>query len=152
MSVGTSAANDTSAPVRGWVNANSAANNGTTTARAYGATTYPAGAHRTFGSGADEIDADLAALGEARAKARRARAAFAEFDGATQEDLDRIVAAMAAAASSAAAELARLAVDETGYGVYEDKILKNLFNAEFVADSMKGMRTRRVMCDSAIGS
>ena len=40
---------------------------------------------------------------------------------------------MAAAAAAAAAELARLAVDETGYGVYEDKILKNRYNAEFVA-------------------
>jgi len=92
-----------------------------------------------------ELDADLAALGEARAKARTARSAFTQFEGATQADLDHVVEAMASAASAASAELARLAVDETGYGVYEDKILKNRFNAEFVADSMRGMRTKGVL-------
>jgi acetaldehyde dehydrogenase (acetylating) len=92
-----------------------------------------------------EWDADLAALAEARAKARRARAAFVAFDGATQADLDHIVESMAAAASEAAPELARLAVDETGYGIYEDKVLKNRFNAEFVAASLKDMRTKGVL-------
>jgi acetaldehyde dehydrogenase (acetylating) len=92
-----------------------------------------------------ELDADLAALGEARAKARRARSAFTAFEGATQADLDHIVEAMASAAYAASAELARLAVDETGYGVYQDKILKNRFNADFVAKSMRGMRTKGVL-------
>src|SRR4051794_28239814 len=52
---------------------------------------------------------------------------------------------MATAAASASEELARLAVDETGYGVYEDKILKNRFNSDFVAASMRGMRTKGVL-------
>jgi acetaldehyde dehydrogenase (acetylating) len=91
------------------------------------------------------LDADLAALAEARDAARRAKVAFDAFAGATQEEIDRIVAAMAAAATAAAAELARLAVDETGYGVYEDKILKNLYNADFCAKSMVGMRTKGVL-------
>jgi acetaldehyde dehydrogenase (acetylating) len=93
----------------------------------------------------ETLDADLAALAEARDAARRAKVAFDAFAGATQEDLDRIVAAMAKAAAAAAADLARLAVDETGYGVYEDKILKNLYNAEFCAQSMVGMRTKGVL-------
>jgi acetaldehyde dehydrogenase (acetylating) len=38
-----------------------------------------------------------------------------------------------------------MAVDETGYGVYEDKILKNKYNADFVAQSMVGMRTKGVL-------
>src|SRR6201996_2846769 len=92
-----------------------------------------------------ELDEDLAALAEARAKARAARTAFEAFEGATQADLDRIVAAMAAAALDASPELARLAVDETGYGVYEDKILKNRYNADFVATSMQGLRTKGVL-------
>jgi acetaldehyde dehydrogenase (acetylating) len=91
------------------------------------------------------LDADLAALAEARDAARRAKAAFDAFAGATQEEIDRIVAAMAAAAAAAAKDLARLAVDETGYGVYEDKIQKNLYNAEFCAKSMVGMRTKGVL-------
>lgn len=86
-------------------------------------------------------DPDLLALAEARAKARDARRAFLEFSGVTQERADRIVAAMADAAGKAARELAQLAVEETGYGVVEDKVYKNLYNARFVAAAMKDMRT-----------
>lgn len=82
------------------------------------------------------VDADLAALAEARAKALAARAAFEEFAGASQERLDAILVRMARAGTAAAEELARLAVDETGYGVYEDKILKNRYNTTFVAKYM----------------
>jgi acetaldehyde dehydrogenase (acetylating) len=92
-----------------------------------------------------EMDSDLAALAEARAKARAGRRAFEAFTGATQEDVDRIVLAMAAAGTAAAEELARLAVDETGYGVYEDKIVKNKYNTMFVAASMLRMRTVGVL-------
>ncbi len=93
----------------------------------------------------ETLDADLAALAEARDAARRAKIACDALADATQEELDRIVAAMAQAANTAAEELARLAVDETGYGVYEDKILKNRYNAQFVAASMVGMRTKGVL-------
>lgn len=98
----------------------------------------------TFDTGA-QLDEDLAGLAEARHRARQARGALADFEGATQEDLDRIVAAMASAAWDASPELARMAVDETGYGVYEDKILKNRYNAGFVARSMVDMRTKGVL-------
>jgi len=92
-----------------------------------------------------ELDDDLAGLAEARRKARQARLAFTRFEEAAQEDLDRVVAAMAAAAWDAAEELARMAVEETGYGVYEDKVLKNRYNAGFVAQCMVGMRTKGVL-------
>jgi acetaldehyde dehydrogenase (acetylating) len=91
------------------------------------------------------LDPELAAIGEARAKARAARKAFDAFAGVTQEHADHLVQVMAKAVEGAAKELARLAVDETGYGVYEDKILKNLFNAKFVAHSMLQMRTLGVL-------
>ncbi|MFO1352764.1 MAG: aldehyde dehydrogenase family protein [Gammaproteobacteria bacterium] len=92
-----------------------------------------------------EMDADLTALAEARAKARQARAAFEAFVGADQAEIDQIVKAMAAAGTAAARELARLAVDETGFGVYEDKILKNLYNTRFVAEYILPMRTVGVL-------
>ncbi len=92
-----------------------------------------------------DLDPDLIGIAEARSKAKAARHALEEFAAATQEDLDHIVRQMAKAASDAAAELARLAVDETGYGVYEDKILKNRYNAEFVAASFEGLRTKGVL-------
>ena len=91
------------------------------------------------------LDADLAALAEVRDKARKARDAFEAFVGADQEHLDGIVRAMARAGTAAAEELARLAVDETGYGVYDHKILKNRYNTTFVARYMLGQRAIGVL-------
>lgn len=96
------------------------------------------GAHPNF-------DADLAALAEARTKAKAARAAFEAFEGTEQRKIDEIVRAMAAAGSAAAEKIARMVVDETGFGVYEDKVYKNLYNTEFVAKSMLPMRTVGVL-------
>ena len=88
----------------------------------------------------DRLDPDLAAIGEARDKAKRARRAFEAFEGTDQRKLDEIVTAMAKAGTAAAEKIARMVVDETGFGVYEDKIYKNLYNTEFVAKSMLPMR------------
>lgn len=82
------------------------------------------------------LDADLAVLAEVRMKVEAARKAAKEIEDADQGWLDTIITAMSKAGTAAAEELARLAVDETGYGVYEDKILKNRFNTGFVADWM----------------
>lgn len=86
------------------------------------------------------VDPDLAALGEARDKARRARRAFEAFEGTEQRKLDEIVTVMAKAGTEAAEKIARMVVDETGFGVYEDKVYKNLYNTEFVVQSMLPMR------------
>jgi acetaldehyde dehydrogenase (acetylating) len=88
----------------------------------------------------ERLDPDLAAIGEARDKAKRARRAFEAFEGTDQRKLDEIVTAMAKAGTAAAEKIARMVVDETGFGVYEDKIYKNLYNTEFVAQSMLPMR------------
>ena len=92
-----------------------------------------------------DLDSDLAGLADARSKARQARTAFQAFAGVDQEKIDNIVRAMAQAGTAAAKELARIAVDETGFGVYEDKVLKNLYNTRFVAASMLSMRTIGVL-------
>ncbi|QIG94169.1 aldehyde dehydrogenase family protein [Bradyrhizobium sp. 6(2017)] len=92
-----------------------------------------------------DLDSDLAGLADARSKARQARSAFQAFVGADQVKVDSIVRAMADAGTAAAQELARMAVDETGIGVYEDKILKNLYNTKFVAASMLPLRTVGVL-------
>lgn len=86
-------------------------------------------------------DRDLASVQEARALARRARQAqqlLAEF---SQERVDAIVDAMAAAATAQAEPLARLAVEETGYGVVADKVQKNLFASQQVHAFIRPMRT-----------
>lgn len=91
------------------------------------------------------LDADLAALADARASVAAAKKACDAIEGAEQEWLDHIVRAMAEAGTKAAEELARLAVDETGYGVYENKIVKNRYNTTFVADWMLRQRAVGVL-------
>jgi acetaldehyde dehydrogenase (acetylating) len=91
------------------------------------------------------VDEDLAALADVRAKARQARRAFLALAGADQQTLDRIVRQMAEAGTEAAAELAQMAVEETGYGVYEHKILKNRYNTGFVANWMLQRRAVGVL-------
>jgi acetaldehyde dehydrogenase (acetylating) len=91
------------------------------------------------------LDADLAGLADVRVKARAARRAFEQLQGADQQSLDRYVRAMALAGTKAAEELARLAVDETGYGVYEHKIYKNRYNTGFVARWMLDRRAVGVL-------
>ena len=63
---------------------------------------------------------------------------LAEF---SQEQIDAIVDAMAAAATPQAEAFARLAVEETGYGVVDDKIQKNLFASQKVYDFIRPMKT-----------
>jgi acetaldehyde dehydrogenase (acetylating) len=84
---------------------------------------------------------DLASIAEARELAVRAKKAWLELAEFPQEKIDAIVDAMAAAAAADAEAFARLAVEETGYGVVEDKIQKNLFAAERVHAFIRGMKT-----------
>ena len=88
-----------------------------------------------------QTDKDLASISEARTLARAARQAqplLAEF---SQEQIDRIVQAMADAVTPQAEALARLAVEETGYGVVADKVQKNLFGSRQVYEFIKPMKT-----------
>jgi acetaldehyde dehydrogenase (acetylating) len=94
-------------------------------------------------------DRDLASIAEARALARRARQAWLQLAELTQERIDAIVDAVAAAATAQAEAFARLAVDETGYGVFEDKIQKNLFASKKVYEFIRPMRTVGVIARHA---
>src|SRR3954467_7060421 len=88
-----------------------------------------------------QADRDLTSIAEARALARRAKQAWLELAEFSQERIDAIVDAMAAAATPQAEAFARLAVDETGYGVVEDKVQKNLFSSQKVYDFIRPMKT-----------
>ena len=88
-----------------------------------------------------QTDRDLASIAEARALARRAKQAWLELAEFSQERIDAIVDAMAAAATPHAEAFARLAVEETGYGVVDDKIQKNLFASQKVYDFIRPMKT-----------
>src|SRR5438045_2384688 len=92
-------------------------------------------------SSAQASDRDLASVAEARALARRAKQAWIELAELSQERIDAIVDGMAAAATAQAEAFARLAVEETGYGVVEDKIQKNLFSSQKVYNFIRPMKT-----------
>lgn len=72
---------------------------------------------------------------------QKAQEALRHMGDLTQEDVDRIVKAMALAGLDRHMELAKLALEETGRGVYEDKITKNIFATEYVYHDIKAHRT-----------
>jgi acetaldehyde dehydrogenase (acetylating) len=90
---------------------------------------------------ASQTDRDLTSIAEARALARRAKQAWLELAEFSQEKIDAVVDAMAAAATPQAEAFARLAVEETGYGVVADKVQKNLFSSERVYNFIRPMKT-----------
>ena len=88
-----------------------------------------------------ELDRDLASIQEARDLVRKAQAAQAVLAEMNQQQVDRIVAAMARAAEGAAQKLAQMAVSDTGFGKECDKITKNLFAARTVYNYIKDAKT-----------
>ena len=94
------------------------------------------------------VDKDLVSVQQARdlvEAAHRAQAQVAEFD---QAKIDRICEAMARAALAEAARLGAMAVEETGFGVPDDKREKNRFAAEDVWNYFRGLRTKGIVSDS----
>ena len=94
-----------------------------------------------------ELDKDLRARQEARQLAREAEAAQAKLAKMSQAQLDTIVQAISRAISAAAAELAQMAVRETGFGNVEDKIIKNEFASKTVWEAVKNMKTVGVLSE-----
>ena len=80
------------------------------------------------------VDKLLAAIG----RVRKAQQQFASF---SQEQVDRIFLAAATAANQARIPLAQLAVEETGMGVVEDKVIKNHFASEYIYNAYRNAKT-----------
>lgn len=87
------------------------------------------------------FDKDLQSIQEARDLSTQAFAAWKEWSTATQEQVDRVCAAMATAALDASERLGIMAHEETGYGVPEHKRLKNEFASKNVWESIKDLKT-----------
>ncbi len=92
-----------------------------------------------------ELDKDLQARQQARELARRGGEAAKQLLRFSQSQLDAIVAAIARDFSAAAAELAQMAVRETGFGNTEDKITKNNFASRSVLEAVQDMKTVGVL-------
>ncbi|CAH0344969.1 bifunctional acetaldehyde-CoA/alcohol dehydrogenase [Bacillus sp. CECT 9360] len=75
------------------------------------------------------------------ALAKNAKKALDQFRQFDQEAIDRIVKEMALAGLDQHMQLAKMAVEETKRGVYEDKIIKNLFATEYVYHNIKNDKT-----------
>ncbi len=78
------------------------------------------------------------ALEQTLARLKEAQKAFATY---TQEQVDRIFLAAASAANKARISLAKMAVEETGMGVVEDKVIKNNYAAEYIYNAYKDTKT-----------
>ena len=92
-----------------------------------------------------ELDKDLQARQEARRLAALAEGAQTELAKMSQQQLDKIVEAVAAAFSASAPELASMAVRETGFGNVEDKTVKNEFASQTVLSAIQDMKTVGVL-------
>ena len=74
-------------------------------------------------------------------KLAQIRAAQEKFAGYSQEQVDRIFKAAAIAANMERVPLAKLAVEETGMGVAEDKVIKNNYASEYIYNTYKSTKT-----------
>lgn len=96
-----------------------------------------------------ELDKDLRSRQETRELLAAAQTAFEELKHFDQAKLDRIVDAVADAGEKNAAQLAKLAVAETGFGNEADKTEKNRFAARRVQQALRGMRTVGILREDA---
>ena len=96
-----------------------------------------------------QLDKDLQARQEARELSRRAEQAQKQLSRMTQQQLDAITEAVAAAFEKAAVELAELAARETGFGNAQDKTVKNTFAARTVLEAIRPLKTVGVLKEDA---
>ena len=80
----------------------------------------------------------------------RVVAAQKEYATFSQEQVDKIFKAAATAADKARIPLARMAVEETGMGVLEDKIIKNHYAAEYIYNKHKNTKTCGIIEDDKV--
>ena len=87
------------------------------------------------------LDKDLRSIQEARQLARAAQEAHEAFAGFGEQAIDKILQAMVEVIVKNAERLARMTVEETGYGVVEHKVVKNLFASRDVYQAIRSIQT-----------
>ena len=87
------------------------------------------------------IDKDLVSVQETRDLLKKAKEAQIEIAKLSQEEIDTICKAMAKAAFDNRLKLAKMAQEETGFGKWQDKVLKNAFASRDLLNSIKDMKT-----------
>jgi len=97
------------------------------------------------------LDKDLLSIQEARNLAAKAKEAQVEYKHFNQQQVDKIVKAMAEAGYQASEKLAKMACEESGFGIVEDKIVKNHFATKNVFESIKNLKTVGIIAEEANG-
>ncbi len=92
-----------------------------------------------------EYDRDLQSIQEARNLIQNAKKAQKELALYSQEQIDSLVSSIAKACEAEAEPLAKKAAEETGFGKWEDKVLKNLLGSRIVYEAIKDMKTVGVL-------
>ena len=88
-----------------------------------------------------EFDKDLRSIQEVRHLVERAKAAQKEYAAFSQEQVDAIAAAVTKACEGECERLAKMAVEETGFGVWQDKVLKNTLGSTLTWQAIKDQKT-----------
>lgn len=87
------------------------------------------------------MDRDLLSIQQVRDLIKAAKEAQKEFATFSQERIDRVVEAISMEVRKYSERLAKMANEETGFGKWQDKIIKNKFASEFLYDYIKDMKT-----------
>lgn len=87
------------------------------------------------------LDKDLQSIQEVRDLVRRAKAAQYALKEYDQAQIDSIVKAIAQACEQNGERLAKMAAEETGFGIWQDKVVKNLLGSRFVYEYIKNLKT-----------
>ncbi len=90
-------------------------------------------------------DKDLKSVQEVRTKIALAYEASRKYRTYTQEQVDQIIDHVAAVARANSEHLAKMAVEETGYGNVQDKVAKNLLNSDLLHKAIRPMKTAGII-------
>jgi len=93
------------------------------------------------------MDKDLQSIQEVRDLLNSASKAFEEYSQFSQGQIDEIVREICEEAQKHEVELAKLANEETGFGRWEDKVLKNRLASIGVYETIKDQKTKGIICD-----
>ncbi|MCR8743970.1 acetaldehyde dehydrogenase (acetylating) [Romboutsia lituseburensis] len=94
------------------------------------------------------LDKDLLSIQEVRTLVKKAKVAQEKLSQMSQEQIDKIVKAIADNAFENAEKLAKMANEETGFGKWQDKIVKNTFASKMVYETLKDTKTVGIIAEN----
>lgn len=97
-----------------------------------------------------EFDKDLRSIQEVRNLVEKAKAAQKEYANFNQAQVDKIVHAITVACEANLEPLAKMAVEETGFGIWQDKVLKNVLGSTLTYNSIKDMKTIGILNEDPV--